>query len=153
VRVEQQLHENQIQPAAEFAPDFGHAAMVAAGSGTASACVVAAGIANAHMGVALVAILVATFTMGIVGPGGLVQRNDSSQESHHKLTAIRRVETKILTKRESQFHIVDGLLRCSLRVNDRAFQVRRPRRTGEGVRRKVYTATWDSSVKMEIPLE
>ena len=57
--------------------------------GSNSACVVAAGIENAHMGVALVAIMVATFTMRIVGPGAFAWFNEMIQaENRTKCSAI-----------------------------------------------------------------
>jgi MFS transporter, DHA3 family, tetracycline resistance protein len=52
------------------------AAIVAAGTGIATSSVIVAGIANAHMTVALFAIMVATFTLGVVGPGILAWFNE-----------------------------------------------------------------------------
>ena len=69
-----------LEVAARISEERRHrAAIVAAGSGIASACVVAAGIGNAQMGFALVAIMMATFTMGIVGPGAFAWFNEMIQ--------------------------------------------------------------------------
>jgi MFS family permease len=53
--------------------------IVAAGTGIATASVIVAGIVNGHMVFALFAILVATFTMGVVGPSVFAWFNEMIQ--------------------------------------------------------------------------
>jgi MFS transporter, DHA3 family, tetracycline resistance protein len=66
-----------LEVAARLSGAYQHRSpIVAAGTGIATACVIVAGIANDHMMFALFAIMVATFTMGVVGPGVLAWFNE-----------------------------------------------------------------------------